>query len=173
LGLVHIYTGEGKGKTTAAAGLALRALGNGLVVYVYQFMKAESDLSGEITMIDKIPGTRVERFGGNLLRKNHTPVEDIKKAINKGLGKAREAVGGGLCDLLILDEINVAMSAGLAETQSIIEIMESAKTGSVELVLTGRNVPQEIIDMADYVTEMKSIKHPYSNNVQARRGIEY
>lgn len=154
-------------------GLALRALGNDLAVCIFQFMKAETDISGEIAAIEKHQNMIVERYGGNLLGKFHTPVEEIKAEIGKGLEKACDMVNAKKCDILILDEINLAVSKELVKVDVILEIVELCSAHSIELVITGRNAPQEIINKADYVTEMNLIKHPYSRKIRARSGIEY
>lgn len=172
LGLIHIYTGDGKGKTTAAIGLSLRAVANGLRVCVIQFMKALSDESGEIREIKRFENVSVKRYGGNLLVKTHPPVEEIKSEIAKGLEEARSIAESGFCDLLVLDEINVAVSMGLADLEKVLEVVRLCK-GRVELVMTGRNAPQEFIDIADYVTEFKLIKHPFNKGITARQGIEF
>lgn len=172
LGLIHIYTGDGKGKTTAAIGLALRAVGSGFRVCIIQFMKGESKESGEIATIKTFDTVSVLRFGGNLLGKNHPPLEKIRADIAEGLRMAREAVAGGSCEMLILDEINVAVSMELAEKEAVHELARLCK-GRIELVMTGRNAARELIDMADYVTEFKVLKHPFEEGIAARWGIEY
>ena len=172
LGLIHIYTGDGKGKTTASVGLAVRALGSGFRVCIIQFMKGESDESGEITTIKDFDSVSVSRFGGNLLQKNHAPIETIKADISAGLQKARDEVASGSCELLILDEINVALSTGLADLAEVLELARLCK-GKIELVMTGRNAPRDLVDIADYVTEFKMLKHPYEQGISARWGIEY
>lgn len=172
LGLIHVYTGNGKGKTTTAVGLALRAVGSGFRVRMLQFMKAESDESGEITAIKQFENVDVTRHGGNLLVKDHPPLGVIKSDIAQGLARAREIAGRGECELLILDEINVAVSMGLADKGEVLRIAELCK-GRTELILTGRGAPDELIDIADYVTEFKMVKHPYEAGIAARWGIEY
>ncbi|MBI4733362.1 MAG: cob(I)yrinic acid a,c-diamide adenosyltransferase [Rubrobacteridae bacterium] len=174
LGQLHIYTGDGKGKTTAAIGLALRALGSGLKVRVFQFMKAESDISGEIKILSMLANVSVERHGGNTLKKTHKPLEEIKIDIKEGLNNVRNVVEKRLCDLIVLDEINVALSTNLADLADLLGIVESAKENNIEIIMTGRNAPVEIIETADYVTELKLIKHPFGDKrVGARQGIEY
>lgn len=172
LGLIHIYTGDGKGKTTASVGLAVRAVGSGFRVCIIQFMKGESEESGEITTIKGFDSVSVSRFGGNLLQKNHPPIETIKADISAGLQKARDAVESGTCELLILDEINVALSTGLADLGEVLELALLCK-GKIELVMTGRNAPRKLMDIADYVTEFKMLKHPFEQGISARWGIEY
>jgi len=172
LGLIHINTGDGKGKTTAAVGLSLRAAESGLRVCIIQFMKALSEESGEITAIKRLKNVSVRRYGGNLLTKDHPPIEDIKREIAKGMAEAFELVEDGDCDLLVLDEINVAASMGLASIEEVLRIVQACK-GKVELVMTGRNALREFIEVADYVTEFKLIKHPFEAGIEARRGIEF
>jgi len=172
LGLIHINTGDGKGKTTAAIGLSLRAAERGLRVCIIQFMKALSEESGEITAIKRLENVSVKRYGGNLLAKDHPPVEDIKDEISEGLAEALRLVENKGCDLLVLDEINVAVSMGLASIEEVLKIAQTGK-GKIELVMTGRNAPQSFIEIADYVTEFKAIKHPFEVGIEARRGIEF
>jgi cob(I)alamin adenosyltransferase len=172
LGLVHVYTGEAKGKTTAAIGLALRAAESGFRVAIIQFMKALSEESAEITAIKRFENVIVARFGGNLLAKDHPPIEDIKIEIAKGLKAAKHLVENDLCDVLIMDEINVAVSMELAGIVTVLEVASLCK-GKVELVMTGRNAPQEFIDIADYASACTVIKHPFERGIPARRGIEF
>lgn len=172
LGLIHVYTGDGKGKTTAAIGLSLRAAASGYAVCIIQFLKAESEESGEIRAIKTFDGVSVQRFGGNLLGKNHPPVEVIKSDISKGIVEAARLAENKRCDLLVLDEINIAVSLGLANLESVIDIAKKCKS-RVELIMTGRNAHPELIDIADYVTEFKMLKHPFEEGISARRGIEY
>lgn len=172
LGLIHIYTGDGKGKTTAAFGLALRAVGNGLSVSIIQFMKAQSPESGEVKAIKEFKNVKVERYGGNLLGREHPPVEDIKSEIEKGVAGAVQIAEKSACDLMVLDEINVAASMGLVGISEVLRVADLCR-GNIELVMTGRNAPQEFIGMADYVTEFLMIKHPLESGIEARRGIEF
>jgi cob(I)alamin adenosyltransferase len=173
-GLVHVYTGDGKGKTTAAMGLALRALGNGNKVHIIQLMKAESRLSGELESISMLDGASFARFGGNLLRRQHASVDGIKAEIQKGLREAQIAIEEKKANMLILDEVNVAVSSGLADLGDVLKIVGMCRSSSIELVLTGRNAPSEIAAAADYVTSMQPLKHPYeTEKIAARRGIEF
>lgn len=173
LGLVHVYTGDGKGKTTAAFGLALRAVGNGLSVSIIQFMKALSPESGEIVAIKEFENVKVKRYGGNLLSKGHPPLEDIKSETAKGIDEALQIAKDRACDLLILDEINVAVFMRLVDVGEALKIVNLCKNNFIELVMTGRNAPQEFMDIADYVTEFKMVKHPFKTGIAARRGIEF
>jgi len=172
LGLLHIYTGDGKGKTTAAIGLALRAAGSGYRVCIIQFMKAVGEESAEIKAIKRFENVSASRFGGNLLVKDHPPVEVIKNDIAEGLKEAARIIEMEECDLLILDEINVAVSMGLADRKEVFKVAGMCK-GRIELVMTGRGADDEFIGMADYVTEFKMIKHPFGAGIAARRGIEF
>lgn len=172
LGLIHIYTGDAKGKTTAAIGLALRAAESGFRVAIIQFMKALSEESAEITAIKRMSKVTVARFGGNLLGKEHPPVEDIKKEVALGLKEAKRLAEGSFCDVLVMDEINVAASMGLADMDAVLEVAKLCR-GRIELVMTGRGAPQQLIDVADYVSECRVIKHPFERGIPARRGIEF
>jgi cob(I)alamin adenosyltransferase len=170
-GLVQVYTGNGKGKTSAAFGLALRAIGRGLKVYIIQFIKGGFDY-GELYMIDKLPNLTLKAFGrGKFVTEKPPGKEDVKFA-EDALNLAKKVVGSGEYDIVILDEINVALNLKLIKTEDVVELMKS-KPKHVELVLTGRCAPNEIIEVADLVTEMREVKHPYSKGFQARKGIEY
>ena len=168
-GLVHIYTGSGKGKTTAALGLALRAAGSGLKVCIHQFMK--NGLYGEARAIAKIKNIRLVQCGRGCLIKGKPKVMDLECAA-RGLAKARKDVKSGRYDLVVLDEANIALKLGLIEKEDIIDMIKH-KRRKVELVLTGRYCPRSLLKYADLVTEMKKIKHPFDNGVAARRGIEF
>jgi cob(I)alamin adenosyltransferase len=168
-GYIQVYTGDGKGKTTAALGLALRAAGAGLNVFIAQFMK-RGDYS-EIKALDRFEDRiTVEQFGlGRFIRGNPDP-EDIAAA-RKGLERVRQIFAAGGHDVVILDEANVAASCGLFSPVDLLDLIH-AKPGGVEVVLTGRNAAPEILARADLVTEMKAVKHYYREGVQARPGIE-
>jgi cob(I)alamin adenosyltransferase len=171
LGLIQVYTGDGKGKTTAALGLTLRAWGRGLRVCIIQFMKHGEDY-GEILAVRHLQGVELFQFGQDrLFRKGKHRPEDVALA-RQGLEKAREAMTSGRYDLVILDEINVVVDFELLPVDVVLEAVRSRKPG-VEVLLTGRHAPQAFIDEADLVTEMRMIKHPYDAGVEARKGIEY
>ena len=173
-GLIQIYTGYGKGKTTAALGQALRALGSGLKVCIFQFLKDEKVGSGELISAEKFKeALKIVRgkqthpcFSKG--KDNLSLCENIKSMFNQVLKimKSRKY------DLIILDEINNCISDGFIEVNKVIEMFKE-KPKNVELILTGRNAPYEIIEKADLVTEMALIKHPFSNGIKARGGIEY
>jgi len=170
-GLVQVYTGNGKGKTSAAFGLALRAAGRGLKVYIIQFIKGGFDY-GELYVIDKIPNITLKAFGrGKFVTAKPPDKEDVKLA-KEALKLANGIVKSGEYDVIILDEVNVALSLGLIGLEEVLTLIETRPI-HVELVLTGRSVPEEIVQIADLVTEMKEVKHPYSKGLPARNGIEY
>lgn len=170
-GLTQIYTGDGKGKTTAAFGLALRAAGQGARVAIIQFMKGWKHY-GELRSAVLIPNVTLIQTGREdyVYRGKETP-EDYTEA-QRGLKLAQGFALPDKCDMLILDEINVALDYALIPLESVIELVMS-KPHELELILTGRSAPQKLIEAADLVTEMREIKHPYRQGVQARRGVEY
>jgi cob(I)alamin adenosyltransferase len=169
-GLVQVYTGNGKGKTSASFGLALRAVGRGLKVYVIQFIKGGFDY-GELYVVDKLPGLTLEAFGrGKFVSEKKPDKVDIDLA-RQALVKAQEIMKGDV-DVLILDEINVAVNLKLIDIEEVLELIKK-KPEHMELVLTGRKAPVEIVQAADLVTEMIEIKHPYNSGFKARKGIEY
>lgn len=168
-GFVQVYTGEGKGKTTAALGLALRALGHGLKVYMVQFLK-KGFKYGEISALRRFPNFKFVQFGRGVYLKKST-ARDVELA-GKALEHAGEVMRSRKYDIVILDEVNMAVSLKLIRVDEVVSLIES-KPAKVELILTGRGAPLEIIEKADLVTEMVEVKHPISQGVLARRGIEY
>jgi cob(I)alamin adenosyltransferase len=170
-GLVQVYTGDGKGKTSAAFGIALRAIGRGLKVYIIQFIKGGFDY-GELYIIDRLPNLVLKAFGrGEFVIQKPPGEEDIKLA-EEAFQLAKKVVEGGEYDIVILDEINVAINLKLISLEGVLELIKK-KPKHVELVLTGRYAPKEIIDAADLVTEMREVKHPFNKGYKARKGIEY
>lgn len=168
-GYVHVYTGNGKGKTTAALGLALRAAGADLSVFIAQFLKS-GDFS-ELTAFKKISNNvTVKQYGSGKFVCGKPSEEDMHMA-RLGLKEASEALCSGQYQLVILDEANVAVSYDLIGVEDILEIIDTKPDG-VELVITGRGADQQIIEKADLVTEMREIKHYYQKGVKARTGIE-
>lgn len=168
-GFIHVYTGEGKGKTTAALGLALRAQGAGLRVYFGQFMK-----KGEYNELKALrqlrPQIKIEQFG----RKRRVGVKLItqdKIAAERGFLQIKKILNSKYYDLVILDEINLALHYGLLSAEELIDLLKNRPAG-VEVILTGRHAPVKIMKIADLVTEMKLCKHYYSPGVLARDGIE-
>lgn len=170
LGLVHVYTGDGKGKTTAALGLAIRAIGNGLKVAMVQFMKSPENY-GEWEMARSIENLHLLSMGRSCLVEPGKPLEEDIDAAAAALRKAEELLCSGEYDLMILDEVNVAAAWGLVRTEDVVELVKN-RPPHVEVVLTGRYAPQEFIDLADLVTEMRLIKHPFQKGISARAGIE-
>jgi cob(I)alamin adenosyltransferase len=169
-GLVQVYTGDGKGKTTAALGLALRARGHDLRVIMIQFMKADPDW-GEIRMAGEI-GVDVLQVGlDHWVIKGEATTEDLAAAA-AGFAKAREIIGLGVHDVVILDELATAVFFELVPLDDVLTLMRD-KPPSVEIVITGRRAAPEIIAAADLVTEMKPLKHYYDAGIPAREGIEY
>ncbi|MCL5035859.1 MAG: cob(I)yrinic acid a,c-diamide adenosyltransferase [Chloroflexi bacterium] len=170
-GQIQIYTGSGKGKTTAALGLALRALGRGLSVYMIQFLKGDTEY-GELKALEKFSDMTVEQFGrADFVNLESPDPIDIKLA-GEALARAGEIIGSGKYDIVILDEACVAVGWGLIKIEDLEELLKN-KPPVVELILTGRSCPWEIIKKADLVTEMKEIRHYYKKGVPARIGIEY
>ncbi|MHA1596397.1 MAG: cob(I)yrinic acid a,c-diamide adenosyltransferase [Candidatus Asgardarchaeia archaeon] len=171
LGLIHLYTGNGKGKTTASIGLGVRAAGQGLKVCMIEFLKGRKDL-GEIKIKDRIPNFEIFQFGReNFVFKDKIKREDLEIA-RRGFDFAKKTIMGGDFDLVILDEVTLAVYFGLIELSSLIELLKS-KPKHVEVVLTGRYADPALVEIADLVTEMREIKHPYRKGIGARRGIEY
>lgn len=170
-GLVQIYTGNGKGKSTAAFGLALRAAGAGLKVVIIQYMK-KGEWYGEIKALQQIPGVEIYSYGCDRFAKKGAPDEDNLAQVRAALAKTRKIYEQNQADLLILDELNNALFFELISEQEALALIQD-KPQQMELVITGRNAPEALIKAADLVTEMCEIKHPYQNGVQARRGIEY
>ena len=168
-GYIHIYTGDGKGKTTAALGLAIRAAGAGLHVYLAQFIKGKqySELNSLKRLDDLIT---VEQFGLPRFI-NGKPSEPDVEAARYGLERLKSSMLSGRFDLIIIDEGNVAVTYGLLSRQDLLDLI-AMKPESLELVITGRGALPEIIEKADLVTEMKAVKHYYNNGVNARVGIE-
>ena len=168
-GLVHIYTGNGKGKTTTALGLALRANGCELKVIVIQFMKFEECC--EHTTLKKLD-IEYRLFGREgFVNKNNLTEED-KKLAEDGLKFAEDSIHSEEYDIVILDEILMALNFGLLNEDSLIDLLRN-KSEKLEIILTGRGASQKIIEIADIVTEMKEIKHPYKKGIRARKGIDF
>ena len=208
VGKVQVYTGDGKGKTTASLGLALRAIGQGFKVFMIQFMKGGAYTGEYVAAQNYLPNFSIVQYGRHCIKQQKqmkikgffdlTKVEQKSKLfdyirediecgtcrfcflnddvqrdyVEEAYKHAREVVENGDHHLVILDEINVALQLGLLKSEHVLQLID-AKPGHVELVMTGRGVPQEIKDAADLVTEMKLHKHYFNDGVNARRGIEY
>jgi cob(I)alamin adenosyltransferase len=166
-GYLHVYTGNGKGKTTAALGLVVRALGAGLRVCVVQFIKSME--YHELRTLREL-GVPIHQYGRGCFIRGEPKAED-KELAEHGLAFVREVMARGDLDLLILDEINVALSLGLLGIEDVLAILRS-KPKELELVCTGRGAPSQLLDVADLVTEMVNHKHYYDAGVAARDGIE-
>ncbi len=169
-GLVQIYTGDGKGKTTAALGLALRAAGRGLKVFIAQFAKGM--FYGELEALKRFaPQITLHQYGRKCFIEDEPTAEDLRMA-REGWKEIGEVLERGKYDLLVLDEIGIALHYKLISLDEVAELVRS-KPDSVELVLTGRKIPETLYEQADLVTEMREIKHYYNAGVRARKGIEY
>jgi len=170
-GYVQVYTGNSKGKTTAALGLAFRAMGCGLRTYIGQFMKGSS--SSELVSAGMVSEfITIEQFGrGTLFSSLNPPAADDVRLAKEGIKRIKSAMYSGEYSIVILDEINTAIFFKLVELKDVLELIME-KPGHVELVLTGRNAPAELIQEADLVTEMVEIKHYYQKGVLPREGIE-
>jgi len=169
-GLIQVYTGDGKGKTTAALGLALRAAGRNMKVLIVQFMKKWD--YGELHSVKLIPNITLETFGTKeFVFKGKAKKIDYEEA-EKAFSFGAEGMQSSDYDIVIFDELNMALYYELLDLKEVVEKLKG-KPDNVEVVITGRRAPQEIVEVADLVTEMKEIKHPYQKGVGARRGIEY
>lgn len=169
--MIRVYTGDGQGKTTTALGLGLRAYGAGLKVYMIQFMKGKMYCS-ECEAVKKIADFDIVRFGRSYFVKKEKVTQKDKELAQRGLGQARKIVASGKYDVVILDEINVALGFGLLELEDVLDLIK-ATPKKIELVLTGRAAHPELIKLADLVTEMREVKHYYKKGMKARRGFEY
>lgn len=169
-GCVQVYTGDGKGKTTAAVGLAIRAAGAGLRVYFTQFCKGQD--TGERVAFERFPDLITWSHSGSRAFIMGPPTPEDRAQAQETLAALREALTSGEYHIVIADEFNVATDLGLVSVAEA-EALLDARPEGVELVLTGRRAAPEIIQRADLVTEMLAVKHPYQSGLQARRGIEY
>ncbi|MHB8172684.1 MAG: cob(I)yrinic acid a,c-diamide adenosyltransferase [Thermincolia bacterium] len=191
LGLVQVYTGSGKGKTTAAMGLALRAVGHRFRVHIIQYLKGSS-YAGELFSLQRLlPYVTIAQFGrgcpysalirqgmknctgcGQCFIKNGQPSEEDFELTSLALAESRKAVTSGDYDMVILDEIGNALRYNLVTVEQVTELIKSKRPG-VELILTGRGIPKEVLALADLVSEIQEVKHPYKAGIGSRRGSEY
>ena len=171
LGKIHVITGPGKGKTTAAFGLAMRATGHGFRVCIVQFMKSENH-SGEVLSSAKLGNIEVHQFGSGRFVNHDNPSEEDREIASEALSYAARALASGEYQMVVLDEVNVAASISLVEVAAVLRALTDRFAG-VEVVLTGRNAPEEFIELADYVSEIADRKHPYNSGVKAREGVEW
>ena len=170
-GLVQVFTGDGKGKTSAALGVVVRALGHGLRVCIVVFMKGDYPY-GEWKFLSGLPGVKVTRFGfRSFTDPENVKREEIEQA-EQAIAVAREAMLSGDYDIVVMDEVNVAASWKLVDLGEVVRLVRDRPSG-VELVLTGRYADSKLIEMADLVTECSKIKHPYDKGILARPGIDY
>lgn len=171
-GLVLVYTGNGKGKTTASLGLALRAVGHGEKVYIIQFMKG-NEKYGEVQAVRRyLPNVELVQKGLDaFIKKGQPSLQDIKMA-EEGLSLAKKVISSGKYDLVILDELNVAVDYGLLTEEDILDAI-ALKPGYTTLVLTGRYASEKILEKADMISEVREIKHHYLQGIPAQQGIEY
>lgn len=175
LGLIEVYTGDGKGKTTAALGLALRACGHGYRVIILQFMK-DDPTYGELVSFSHVPGLKIIPVGRNDFVNLTDPEKIDKDLAAAGWKKAQEAIQSGEYEIVILDEINIAAACKLLDARELAKFMSETKKNQKncpEIVLTGRYAPQEFLDIADLITEMKNIRHPYEQGIEIREGIDH
>ena len=182
-GLLQVYTGDGKGKTTAALGLALRALGHGLRVCVIQFAKPPAE-SGERLLLEQLgPGAEIHTFGAARWGEPSKapsgtpwwllpPSEEDREQAQQGLAFARDVLTGGESDLVVLDEVFAVLRYGLVTLEQVLALVHT-RPPHVELVLTGRSAPPEVLEAADLVTEMRKLRHPFERGLLARRGIDF
>jgi len=171
-GLIEIFTGNGKGKTSAALGIALRASGHNLRVHIIFFMKGSSYPYGERLIIPQLPNISFSSFGQDYFVDPDNVKPEEKEEARRGLKKAHEVIHSGKYDVVILDEINVAIAWKLLEVGDVLPLIQN-KPKNVDLILTGRYADARLIDAADLVTEMVDIKHPHDRGIPARRGVDY
>lgn len=170
-GLVMVFTGNGKGKTTAALGMALRAAGHNMKVGIFQFIKGSWQY-GEIESVKKLSGVEIYRLGEGFTWKRKDKSRDVELA-REGWEKVKEAILNGRYDMVILDEINYVFHYGFLDPEEVCEFLRK-RPSRLHVVLTGNHAPQEVIDMADLVTEMRMIKHHYvDQGIKAQKGIEF
>jgi cob(I)alamin adenosyltransferase len=169
--MIQVYTGDGKGKTTAALGQALRAMGHGMKVFMVQFMKGRT--YGELMACERcLPDLTIVMSGRDEFVKKGEPEEIDLCMAREGFELARKVVAEGDHNMLILDEINVAIDYGLLPLQEVLDFLRSCPR-EMEIVCTGRYAPPELIDLADLVSEVREVKHHYQQGVEMRKGIEY
>jgi cob(I)alamin adenosyltransferase len=173
-GLVIVYTGKGKGKTTAALGIVLRAVGHGCRVSMIQFIKGEW-YYGELTSSKRLePEFELIAAGRGfvgIIDDDH-PIEDHQKAAKEAIALAKQKISSGRYDIMILDEVNYAAKLNLISQQDILDVI-AAKPEKTSLVLTGNHVSESVIAAADLVTEMREIKHPFQKGIKAKKGIDF
>jgi cob(I)alamin adenosyltransferase len=171
-GLITVFMGDGKGKTTAAIGTAVRAAGYGLRVYIVFFMKGKMFSQGEVKFLGQFPYIKMATFGQRTWIKKGSVSEEAREQARAALDLARKIVADGENDLVILDEINGAVDFGLVPVKAVMEIA-LGKPHNVDLILTGRHADASLVQMADVVTEMVNVKHAFKRGIKAREGFDY
>jgi cob(I)alamin adenosyltransferase len=174
--MIHVYYGNGKGKTTAAIGLAVRAAGQGKRVYVGHFLKSTAPVSGEEQWLARsASGVSVERFAGQIHPLFSAPDrfdrDAVVAAVDAACARIRESIAAGQYDVMILDELLNVVEAGFADVSDVALMLKNA--GDIELVLTGRACHNVLMECADYATQMQEVRHPFKRGIRARQGIEY
>jgi len=174
LGLIQVYTGTGKGKTTAAIGAGIRAVGQGLRVHMIQFLKGGDNFPpyGEVRALEQIPQFTLEQYGPGHFVNPHAISDDDREIVRRGLQRAREILHSGNYDIVILDEINVVLQFGIVELETVLDLLDKRANGT-EVILTGRGASKGLINHADLVSQIQEIKHPFTKGIKARMGIEY
>jgi len=174
LGLIQIYTGTGKGKTTAAIGAGIRAVGQGLRVHMIQFLKRGDNFPfyGEVRALAPISRFTLEQFGPPHFIIPDAISDEDREIVKQGLERAEEVLASGNYDLVILDEINVVLHLGMATLQQVLDLLDRKPT-QTELILTGRGAPEALLERADLVSRIEAVKHPLDKGIRARPGIEY
>ena len=173
--MLYIFTGNGKGKTTAALGQAMRAVGEGKKVLMVQFIKGPWKSGEDFLAKGLEPNFRLVKIGKGFIGilGDSLPREEHERAAQDALAYAKKEVESGGWNIVILDEVNNAIHLDLISKERVLAFVESVKNKLEHLILTGRDAPQELIDMADLVTEMRDIKHPYEKGIKGKRGLEY
>ncbi len=167
--LIQVYTGCGKGKTTAALGLAIRAAGAGLKVYIAQFIK--SGRYSELAALDKFKNIKIEQFGSPCFIRGKPQKKDLDSA-QRGLERVKKVLKTKKYDMLILDEVNIALKLKLLKLEEVLALIKKVPR-KAELILTGRYAHPQIIKIADLVSEIKEVKHFFKQGIKARKGIEF
>ncbi len=169
--MIQIYTGNGKGKTTAALGQALRATGHGLKVLMIQFMKGQINY-GELTAAQHLPLFAIEQYGRAEFVNPEHPEEIDRDLANKAMRRARKAIKDKTYDMVILDEINVAVHFGLIEVDEVVTMLRTVPH-DVDVILTGRYMPEQFAEHADMISDIREVKHHFHDGESARKGVEY
>lgn len=171
--MLYVYTGNGKGKTTAAFGQALRAVGHNFKVLIIQFGKGANFEYGEITSAKLLsPNLKIEQYGTDSFIDPLNPSNEAKEMAVKGWEASLKALSSNDYDIIILDELNIMLDFNLLDKNDVIQAL-NGRNKELNVIITGRNAPKEIIDIADMVSEIKMVKHPYTKGIDAIKGIEY